>query len=82
MTSTRGGKRVGAGRKKGSFSVGQGMPTHVIRVSTEVPKELAQAIPELRALIDHWEVECLASPDSPRYYYLKKMIDEVRALGF
>jgi hypothetical protein len=78
----RGGKRVGAGRKEGSCTAGQGMPTHVIRVSTEVPKELAQGIPELRALIDHYEEECLANPEVRTYDKLRKFIDEARALGF
>jgi hypothetical protein len=54
----------------------------VVRVSSEITKEQCQAIPELIAIIDHWEAECLANPDLVRYYWLKKAIDEIRALGY
>jgi hypothetical protein len=77
----RGGKRIGAGRPVGTTK-GDGMPTHVVRVSAEVTKEQCEAIPELIDLINHWEEECLANPESSRHYYLRKMLDEVRALGF
>ena len=78
----RGGKRIGAGRKIGSFTAGEGMATYVVRVSTEVSKEQAQSIPELKALIDHYEEECLANPEVRTYDKLRKFIDEARALGF
>ncbi len=77
----RGGKREGAGRPQGSTKA-DGLPTHVVRVSSEITKEQCQAIPELIAIIDHWEAECLANPDLVRYYWLKKAIDEIRALGY
>lgn len=77
----RGGKRIGAGRKVGSTK-SEGMPSKVIRVSAEVSKEQAEAIPELVALLDYWEDDCKANPESARHYYLRKALDEIRALGF
>lgn len=79
--SGRGGKRKGAGRPKNSSKF-NGMPSKVIRVSQEVDVLQAQAIPELQALIQHWEDECLANPESARHYYLRKFLDELQALGF
>ncbi len=78
----RGGKRIGAGRKEGSTTSGQGMPTHVIRVSTEVSKEEAQAIPELKALIDYWEEQAIANPEVRTYDKLRQFLSEARALGY
>lgn len=81
-----GGKRQGAGRKKGSTTAGQGMPTHVVRISTEVTKEQAQAIPSLIAVLDYWEDEYLAAKargESGRTYEkMMQLIEEVRGLGF
>ena len=77
----RGGYRKGAGRPRGTTK-GDGLPSKVIRVSSDVTKEQCEAIPELVALIDHWELECDANLDKPRYYFLRKAIDEIRALGF
>jgi hypothetical protein len=77
----RGGHRQGAGRPKGTTK-GDGLPTKVVRISTEVSKEQCEAIPELVALLNHWEDDCLANPDSARHYYLRKALDEIRALGF
>lgn len=48
----------------------------------EIESELVSSIPELRAILDHWENECVNNPDSPRHYYLRKAIDEIRALGY
>jgi hypothetical protein len=77
----RGGHRQGAGRPKGATK-SEGMPSKVIRVSAEISKEQCEAIPELIAILNHWEDDCLANPDSARHYYLRKALDEIRALGF
>ena len=81
----RGGVRVGGGRPKGSTK-SEGMPTHVVRISVEIPKEVAQAIPSLRAILDHWESEIEKNPPTrttnARYWYAKQMLEEIRALGF
>jgi hypothetical protein len=78
----RGGKRTGAGRPKGTTK-GEGLPTHVVRVSTEVTKDQCDAIPELIYLLNHWEADCVrAGEDSARHYYLRKALDEIRALGY
>jgi hypothetical protein len=77
----RGGKREGAGRPPGTTKA-DGLPTHVVRVSSEITKEQCQSIPELIAIVDHWEAECLANPDSARHYWLRKAIDEIRVLGY
>ncbi len=74
----RGGNREGAGRPKGTTKA-EGMATHVVRISTEISKDQAQAIPSLIAVLDYWEGQ---ADDSPRYYYLKQMLEEIRALGF
>ena len=79
--NTHGGKRSGAGRRPGTTKA-EGMPTHVVRISTEVSKEQAQAIPSLIAALDYWEKECAKNPKSARHYFLRQMIDEVRALGY
>jgi hypothetical protein len=76
----RGGKRDGAGRKFGTGK-GEGLSSHVVRVSSQVTKEQCAAIPELIGILDYWESECDASPDNPRYYYLKKALQEIRNLG-
>lgn len=77
----RGGKRVGAGRPTGSTK-GDGMPTKVVRVSAEIGKEQCDSIPQLLDLLNHWEDECMANPGSSRHYFLKKALDEIRALGY
>lgn len=77
----RGGRRVGAGRPVGS-SKGDGLSTKVVRVSSEVDKLQCETIPELVALLDHWEELVQSNPGQPRYYYLAKALDEIRALGF
>ncbi len=48
----RGGKRLGAGRPVGTTK-GNGMPTHVVRVSAEVSKEQCDNVPALIDLLDH-----------------------------
>lgn len=86
MTSIRkkrGGARPGAGRKKGTQG-NYGCETVVARV----PKHLKEALPELltnieqlKELINDWESEANNST-SPRYDRAKKLISEIRALGF
>lgn len=49
----RGGVRPGAGRKVGSTKA-NGLPTKVVRVSTELPNESYQHLSELLARIDDW----------------------------
>ena len=56
-----------------------GEETRSIRVPVSVPTELCTAIPELQAILDSWEARL---EDTPRYYYLKQMLDEIRALGY
>ncbi len=59
-----------------------GEETRSIRVPVSVPTELCTAIPELQAVLDHWDSECSKNPDAVRYYFLKQALDEIRALGF
>lgn len=81
----RGGARPGSGRKVGSTKA-NGLPTKVVRVSTELPSENYQRLPELLARIQDWEEEMLAAKargESLRTYEkLAKLIEEVRALGY
>lgn len=77
----RGGRRTGAGRPVGTTK-GEGLPTKVVRVSADVPKELCDSIPGARDILNYWEDRVHADPVNPRYYYLKQMLDELRALGF
>ena len=74
----RGGKREGSGRPKGVT-----IPTYVLRVPTDIDRELINKLPELRALIDHWEEECIAAGEgSARHHFLRQMIEEIRVLGY
>jgi hypothetical protein len=81
----RGGFRVGAGRKPGTTKA-DGLPTKVVRVSTELPSECYQRLPELLARIDDWEAQIVAAKtrgESLRTYEkLVKLIEEIRALGY
>jgi hypothetical protein len=81
----RGGYRIGAGRKPGTTKA-EGLPTKVVRVSTELSNESYQRLPELLARIDDWEVRMLAAKakgESLRTYEkLAKLIEEIRALGY
>ena len=70
-------RRVGGGRP-----TKHGEATRSIRVPLSIETELISSIPELRTILDHWEQACLANPDSARHYYLKKALDEIRALGY
>jgi hypothetical protein len=78
----RGGKREGAGRPKGSTKVEVGMPSRVKRIPGDVTDELVDNIIPLRDLLNHWEDECLANPDNPRYYFLRLALEEIRQLGY
>ncbi len=84
MTS-RGGRRDGAGRPVGTTKA-KGLPTHVVRVSTEVTKEQCQTLPELMQLMTHWEVtmeDARNRGESLRTYEkLAKFLEEARELGF
>jgi len=81
----RGGFRVGAGRKPGTTKA-NGLPTKVVRVSTELPNECYQRLPELLARIEDWEEQMMAAKargESLRTYEkMAKLIEEVRALGY
>jgi hypothetical protein len=81
----RGGLRPGAGRKVGSTKA-DGLPTKVVRVSSELPNECYQRLPELLARIEYWEEEVIAAKargESLRTYEkLAKLIEEARALGY
>jgi hypothetical protein len=79
----RGGVRPGAGRKKGTQGT-YGCATKVVRVPTEIaPKlpELLINLEQLKQLLEDWEEESLKST-SPRYDRAKRLITEIRALGF
>lgn len=77
----RGGKRHGAGRPVGTTK-GEGLPTKVVRVSADVSKEQIDSIPQLVDLLNYWEDECIAQPQSSRHYFLRKALEEIRALGY
>ncbi len=81
----RGGVRQGAGRKLGSTKA-EGLPTKVVRVSTELPNECYQRLPELLARMEDWEEHMMAAKargESLRTYEkMAKLIEEVRALGY
>ena len=70
-------RRVGGGRP-----TKHGEPTRSVRIPISVATEQISSIPELRAILDHWENECVSNPDSARHYYLRKALDEIRALGY
>lgn len=73
----RGGKRVGAGRPFGT-GCGEGLGTRRSRHSSEITKSQIDAIPDLVNILSYWAERC---EDSPRYYYLRQMIDELLATG-
>ena len=75
--NTHGGKREGAGRKRSSSPLGA--PTKTVRVTVDVTTDQCKSIPDLVAILDYWEE---LSDDSPRYYYLNKMLEEIRLLGY
>lgn len=76
-----GGARKGAGRPKGTTKA-EGLPTKVVRVSSEISKAQLDALPSVIASLDYWEEQCVANPEVRTYDKLRQFIDEVRALGF
>lgn len=81
----RGGKRDGAGRKKGS-SEGKTPSSQVVRVPVGISAEEYQNLRDLLTLIDSWEdelAEAKGRGESTRTYdKLALLLDEVRELGF
>jgi hypothetical protein len=81
----RGGVRQGAGRKVGSTKAA-GLPTKVVRVSSELPNELYLRLPELLATINYREDEMEAAKargESLRTYEkMAKLIEDIRGLGY
>lgn len=71
----RGGKREGAGRKTGEIT------THTIRVPLSISREDAECIAEVKALVEEWDKDCQANPKSARRDYLRKAVNQLRALG-
>jgi hypothetical protein len=79
----RGGARPGAGRKKGTQGT-YGCATKVIRVPEAIASELPELITnleQLRELLTDWEKEASQST-SPRYDRARKLLAEIRGLGF
>lgn len=74
-------RRPGAGRPPKHGEV-----TRSLKVPMSVSAEEISAIPELRAILDHWEGQVRANPPdrgkNARYWYLAQALDEIRALGF
>ena len=79
----RGGARPGAGRKKGTQGT-YGCATKVVRVPEDIAPQLPELltnIEQLRELLNDWEKEASKST-SPRYDRARKLIAEIRGLGF
>jgi hypothetical protein len=79
----RGGARPGAGRKKGTQGT-YGCATKVIRVPEAIASELPELITnleQLRELLTDWEKEA-SNSTSPRYDRARKLLAEIRGLGF
>jgi hypothetical protein len=79
----RGGARPGAGRKKGTQGT-YGCATKVIRVPEGIASELPELITnleQLRELLTDWEKES-SNSTSPRYDRARKLLAEIRGLGF
>ena len=79
----RGGARPGAGRKKGTQGT-YGCATKVVRVPEEIAPQLPELlsnIEQLRELLTDWEKEANQST-SPRYDRARKLIAEIKGLGF
>ena len=81
METTKAGlprkRRPGAGRPPK-----YGEETRSIRVPLSIPTGLITNILELQVIIDYWDKECRDNPESSRHYYLRKMLDEIRGLGY
>jgi hypothetical protein len=79
----RGGARPGAGRKKGTQGT-YGCATKVIRVPEAIASELPELITnleQLREVLTDWEKEA-SNSTSPRYDRARKLLAEIRGLGF
>lgn len=76
-------RKPGAGRP-----LKHGEPTRSLRlrVPVSIPTELIGRITDLQALLDEWETEIDEHPpdraSNARYWHAKKMLNEIRALGF
>ena len=83
----RGGSRPGAGCPKGTQragTYGQGVKTKPVRVPTDLADQLPEMLQNLTVLKDllaDWEKEANNST-SPRYDRARKLIAEIKALGF
>lgn len=83
----RGGSRPGAGCPKGTQragTYGQGVKTKPVRVPTDLADqlpEMLQNLTQLKDLLADWEKEANNST-SPRYDRARKLIAEIKALGF
>jgi hypothetical protein len=83
----RGGARPGAGRPKGKARAGiygQGIATKPVRVPLDIADsvpEMIQNLEQLQELLTDWEAEANNST-SPRYDRARKLLSEIRALGF
>jgi hypothetical protein len=79
----RGGARPGAGRKKGTQGT-YGCATKIVRVPEEIAPQLPELLTnleQLRELLNDWEQEA-SNSTSPRYDRARKLIAEIRGLGF
>lgn len=79
----RGGARPGAGRKRGTQGT-YGCETKVVRVPVDIAAQVPELlinIEQLRELLNDWEEEASKST-SPRYDRARKLIGEIRGLGF
>jgi hypothetical protein len=83
----RGGLRPGAGCPRGTLragTYGQGVKTKPVRVPTDLADqlpEMLQNFTQLKDLLADWEKEANNST-SPRYDRARKLIAEIKALGF
>jgi len=83
----RGGARPGAGRPKGKARAGiygEGVATKPIRVPLDIADnipEMIQNMEQLKELLTDWENEA-SSSTSPRYDRARKLLSEIRGLGF
>lgn len=83
----RGGARPGAGRPKGKPRAGiygEGVATKPVRVPLDIADnlpEMIQNLEQLKELLADWETEANSST-SPRYDRARKLLSEIRGLGF
>jgi len=65
-----GGGRSGAGRKK------SGRTTKTVRIDIEIADNLNQLI-DIPDIARYWRAEADKQPNNPRFYYLKKFLDDM-----